>query len=301
MRRYVRGTPIISNKNKLPVITATVKDDSVWKKNKLDFKINVRHKYIKDVNDKSLSLIKIVAYTSISPQHINSENQKIAVESWHKLGIDIYSFNSPDEIKALKNQYPSCIKFIPSTKTSKHIFGKPCIMINEMTDHFRISNAGDILMLINSDIVINTSDEIINKIKSMAELCIPIAHRNDYVNQFKSNKKYVFGFDVFFIHKKYIPIFPQSIYSMGQTWWDYWIPYTALKNKVTVFIIEDMIAFHKEHPVQYNPADWMKMTEYFKWENNIKGDNHQQINDSIRSHIINNSISLTLCQITQNR
>lgn len=275
------STPAIHNITTTPSITKQI----------LDFKI-----YLKDCQNPIVNGLKITAYTSINPSHVNAHNQLMAVESWHKSGIEIYSLNTLEEIQVMKQTYPSWVKFIPSIKTSKHIFGKPCILINEMIEHFYKNQTGDILMLINSDIILNTSIELLDKIKSLSKLCIPISHRNDYTNEFNDGQKYKHGFDVFFINKKYINIFPHSIYSMGQTWWDYWIPYIAMKNKVPVFLIEDEFAFHKEHPIQYDTKNWSKMTEYFKWENNITGSNHQEINNNIRDEIINNSISFKLCQ-----
>lgn len=265
-------------------------------KTRLDFKIYAKEKYAKDISNSRLTDIKIVACTSLSPHHYNKDIQHKAVESWHNSKMEVYSFNNLDEIQVLQKIYPDWVRFIPSIKNTKHIFGKPCVIINEMIDHFSENKTGDICMLINSDIVLNATEELLQKIKSISEISIPISHRNDYKEEFNNNKKYSFGFDVFFINKKYVNIFPQAMYSMGQTWWDYWLPYTVLKNKIPVFIIEDLFAFHKEHPMQYNAGDWIKMTEYFKWENNITKTIHQEINDTIRNEIINNSISFKLCQ-----
>lgn len=263
-------------------------------KRKEDFKSLIKEKYDSDIKESSLENIKIVAYTSISPGHKNMHNQLFAVESWRKLGIEVYSLNNSKEISALKDIYPAWIKFVPSEDTTEHIFGKPCIMINSMMDHFVRNKTGDILMLINSDIILDTSKELISKIKSASDSCIPISHRNDYDGELKPGNKYAFGFDVFFINKKHISIFPKSMYSMGQTWWDYWIPYVAIKNKTTIFIIQEKIAFHKQHAIQYGASDWIKMTDFFRWENNIREGNHQLVNDTVRNNIINNSISFPL-------
>lgn len=261
---------------------------------KSEFKSSLHQKIKNDFYKSQLNLVNIVAYTSISPHHKNIENQIISLESWHKLGIQVYSINNPIEIEILKSAYPSWVKFIASKKTTNHIFGKPCVIINEMMDHFSNNNTGDVLMLINSDIILNTTEKTLNKIKSISELCIPIAHRNDYSEDMQKSKKYIFGFDVFFIHKKHVNIFPPSLYSMGQTWWDYWIPFIAMKNKLNIFLIEETIALHKEHDIQYNEKDWRKMTDYFRWENGIESNDHQVVNDSTRAHIISNSISFTI-------
>lgn len=255
-------------------------------KEALDLKIN--YKNVSEDN------ITISVYTSISPKHINMDNQVNAVKSWLKYGLNVYSLNSPEEYKILKPLFPKEVNFIPCGKTTKHIFGKPCILINHMIDHFYDTSKDDVLMLVNSDIVLDMNASFIKNISKLSQVCIPIAHRNDYTGDFIKSKKYSFGFDVFFINRKFVKIFPPSVYSMGQTWWDYWVPYIAIKNKVTVFLIQEAFAFHKEHPIQYNTKDWIKMTEYFKWENNIPDNNPQAINDGIRNEILNASISFKL-------
>lgn len=264
----------------------------VSSKSKLDFEIYAKSKYEKDIDNPSLTESKIVAYTSLSPSHHNVHSQRTAIESWRKLGIDIYSFNNSDETIILKNIYPDGINFICPKKTTKHLFGKPYVIINEMIDHFYEQKTGDILMLINSDIILDPPLDLFKKVKSASDIGVIISARNDYAYKMKDSKKYPFGFDVFFIHNKFTNIFPPAMYSMGQTWWDYWIPYTTLKNKVPLFIIKDVFAFHKEHPKQYNDKDWNRMTEYFKFENDIIGENHQSINNNILNDIINNSIIL---------
>lgn len=271
------------------------------KKERLDLKINIKEKYYNDKKHDVLKWIDIVAYTSISPSHANEKNQLMAIESWHKHGIEVRSFNTEEEIMLIRKKYPDYVNFYSSYNTTKHIFGKPCILISDMIHHFKNSRSGTIMMLINSDISINASEELLDRIKSMSKLCMPMAHRDDYKNYISQTKKYSFGFDVFFINREYASVFPPSMYSMGQTWWDYWVPYMALKNKIQTILINDSFAFHKEHAIQYQEDDWRRMTEYFKWENNIKGDNHQEINDNTRNQIINNSIPLTLCQRTQSR
>lgn len=265
---------------------------SVSEKVKLDYQINARARCAKNMFNPLIHNLKIAIYTSLSPSHHNKDSQLMAVESWHKMGLPIYSFNHTSEIDILKKIYPDYVKFVNAIKTTNHIFGKPCIIINEMIDHFYDRSTGDILMLINSDIIINSTVQLLDKIKCMSEVGIIISSRNDFKEDVKDYKKYSFGFDVFFIHKKFVHIFPCSMYSMGQTWWDYWLPFTALKNKTPIFRIEEAFAFHREHPKQYNDKDWHRMTAYFRLENDISETNPQIINDGIWNDIMNNSITI---------
>ena len=268
----------------------TVKPWIISDKTKADFKIFVKDRCSKNSNNPLIQKLKIVAYTSLSPSHHNTESQLTAITSWHDLGMDVYSLNSPEESQSLKKIYPDWVKFIPSTQTTKHIFGKPYMMITAMINHFSENKSGDILTLINSDIILHPSENLLSRVKSISDSGVCISSRDDFKIEHGDSSKYVHGFDVFFINKKHAHIFPPAIYSMGQTWWDYWVPFTVLKNKIPLFRIEEAFAFHKEHPKQYNEADWHRMTQYFKFEHDFTEKSSQVINDSIWKDICNNSI-----------
>lgn len=249
-------------------------------------------KYKKDVNNPSVINQKIVAYTSLSPSPRNKETQLAALESWHELGMEVFCLNSKEEVEELQKTYPDWVNFVVALKTTKHIFGKHYVLINEMLDNFNHKGSADILMLINSDIILKPSNELIKKVKCISDVGLIISSREDYKESYEDGKKYESGFDVFFIHRKFIDVFPASMYSMGQTWWDYWIPYTAIKNDIPLFKIEEPFAFHKAHPIQYATEDWKRMTEYFKFENDISEPNPQTVNNTILSSIKINSIKI---------
>jgi hypothetical protein len=90
--------------------------------------------------------------------------------------------------------------------------------------------------------------------------------RYDYTNSFDDGKIFNNGFDVFFIPKQLLHIFPPSIYAMGAAWWDYWIPYRAMLAGIPVYWPQGKYAFHKLHPTQYSQDEWNYLGEYFRWE-----------------------------------
>lgn len=238
-----------------------------------------------------LKEIKISAYTSLSPRHVNGDIQLEAAKSWNEYKMKVFSLNCKEEMY-LKKSYPYWVDFIPTNRTTKNLFNKPCVMINAMMDHFLESTDSQVCLLINSDIILQPTEELLLKIKSASEVGLVISSRNDYKREFTQSKKYVSGFDVFFINRKWAHLLPQGMYSMGQTWWDYWIPYLFIKNNIPVFNVVENFAYHKDHSKQYNESDWHKMTQYFKFENNLSEPSSQVINDQILKLITDKSIPL---------
>lgn len=208
----------------------------------------------------------MIACTSISPKHANNDIQLKAVNSWNDLGLKVYSFNCKKECEQLAPLYPN-VTFIETNRTMEYHFGKPYVSINAVIDWAKESEFNE-FCIINSDIELKTDIDTINRIKSAMAEKILLCNRVNYDTDYKGTQ-YLQGIDVFFIHKKWMSIFPQTIFCFGQCFWDYWIPFTASKNGIEVQFIKQDIAFHKNHNVQYSEENWNKTGRYFMWNNDL--------------------------------
>ena len=196
----------------------------------------------------------MIICTSISPSHINKLNQLEAVNSWKGIG-SCFSLNSESEIKILQSEYD--IDFIKTDRTMEHIVGKPLVNINAILD-FAKEQKED-LLLINSDI-------IIKKLPKFKNDGITVLKRYDYTDTFDDGKLFLAGFDVYFLPKEFFNIFPQSVFSIGASWWDYVLLTHAIIKNIPVYYPSGKFAFHKLHQTQYSYQEWMKMGEYFRLE-----------------------------------
>lgn len=193
----------------------------------------------------------MIIITSISPNHINKEGQSLAVDSWKSKGHRI-SLNAAKEVPQIGNDYKEMM-VVPTDKTVEYYVGKPLVSINAMIDHAK--KIGDDLLLINSDIIF----PVLPPVKDDG---ITIFSRYDL----ETEKKFEAGFDVFYIPKKFLSIFPPTIYAMGVAFWDYWLPKHCIRLGIPVYYPKGKFAFHKEHETQYSHAEWNYIGEYFKWE-----------------------------------
>ncbi len=203
------------------------------------------------------------ALTSISPTHTNKDAQSIAVRSWVAHGITPVSFNSGSEVEALTAQYPE-VTFVETKRTGTGLYKAPYAMVNAMLD-YAMENKHDHAMLINSDIAITDPS---GALKAYIDRCgtgLVFSNRYDHNGDNQNPTRYDYGFDVFIIHKDHFHILPQSLFAMGQTWWDYWIPYRFIQSKIPIELVKEPIFLHHRHNVQYDNAEWVRMTEHFMW------------------------------------
>lgn len=201
--------------------------------------------------------------TSISPSHANENAQAIAVASWIEHGYIPVSFNSPDEVIRLSPLYPF-VKFVECHRTGQGLYKAPYALVNAFIDYARETRQ-DNAFIVNSDIAISDPEGLLSTYMERAETRLVFANRYDHNGDNQNPTIYEHGFDAFLIHRNYFDVLPQSVFAMGQTWWDYWIPYRFIQEKVPIELVKEPIFLHHRHAIQYHQKEWERMTEHFVW------------------------------------
>jgi hypothetical protein len=189
--------------------------------------------------------------------------QPLAVQSWIDSGFKVISLNSPKEITVLRDQFPN-VEFVECWRTMEGLFKAPYVPISAFIDYAK-EKALESVMLINSDIVIKDNSGNLTKYFDWSVNGLVIANREDHNGDFAPSVRYQLGFDAFIVHSKFYPVICQSMFSMGQTWWDYWLPYRFIKQGKDVVYVREAIFYHQRHAVQYDHNEWAFMTRYFQW------------------------------------
>ncbi len=205
----------------------------------------------------------MIALTSISPAHNNYESQLTAIKSWRKHGYKVVSLNSKSEIDQLKGFKD--VEFIETQRTNEVLFKKPYTHISAIIDHAKTTNH-DYFLILNSDVIINDKRNITESITQRSESGVVIFNRYDFDDDMEVCKRYDLGFDGFFINKKWLDIFPQSVLCLGQCFWDYWLPYQAVLKKVPIFLLKEPYFYHKKHHLQYSSDDYLATGRIFEGE-----------------------------------
>ena len=194
----------------------------------------------------------LVACTSLSPDMRRYWRQKTCIASWRKAGLTIVSFNHPSEVQSLRRHYD--IEFVPVAETSANIFGRPYIPINAMLDW--IGTRGHCALLINSDIELKATREELLRIRWLSEggLCYFVRYNQDAV----SGKTWLepAGIDAFLLDARDVGLLGRCFLSMGQPYWDYWMPYTFATAGRRVCAVEFPLAFHLCHPQRWSTHNW---------------------------------------------
>ena len=209
----------------------------------------------------------MIAITSIAPSHANGIIQNIAVDSWLKLGLEVYSMNSQSECELLQPHYPK-VTFIPTTRTMEANYKKPYIGMNAIIDWAK-ENA-ECVFIINSDIELLDTDNRLPSLFLNAEKGLILLNRSDYDGEVSNAKHYDLGFDGFILHKNFYQTVPQTILCLGQCHWDYQLPFTFLANRLPIYRIRKNILFHKAHQTQYNHDEWVATGRHFRLVNKLE-------------------------------
>ena len=203
----------------------------------------------------------MILLTTFSPTNI--ENQQRALKSWQKLGYEIKSINSKNDIEKIKKFFD--VEFI-ETDLIGYEFGKDYVKLNAFTDWI---NDNEPALIINSDI------EILEKLEFTEKWCeIEVLTRNDYKSKHKEFKRFESGYDAFFISRQFCSEFPKSDLVIGQCHWDYLIPIVAINNYYTIRSPKISHLYHKEHDLQYDVNKWKNTAKIFAKELNLTGNPH---------------------------
>jgi hypothetical protein len=205
--------------------------------------------------------MKVGLYTSISPTHVLGDIQQQCARSWMDAGIDYTTVNAYGEAITT----PDGARAIVTNADGRHLYGKPYIFIDDLLDLARRDEV-DVAIITNSDI------ELIGDITPyLTGDAVYIGNRLDHDGDTTTGSTYPHGFDLFIIPRKYIDLIPQTLFVLGQTWWDYYLPWVLMQAKAPMRRVADGTIAHRRHAMQYNTASWERMTEHFKF---VSGDRH---------------------------
>lgn len=229
----------------------------------------------------------MIALTSITPKHIHEEIQSVAIDSWVKLGFKVYSFNNAKEIGLLNNKYKN-VTFIES-KSLEDVYDKPVVGLKSLLD-FASTSEDEHICLINSDIILDDSHNVLPSIIHKQPSEATIVKRRDFNNDINRNRVFEYGIDVFFIHKNYLHLIKDNNFALGICWWDYTVPYSLIKSGIRVNLLKEPLAYHRIHNTQYSHESWFNLARVFAMLHNVRYKNPMQVNTQVYTEIMNNVI-----------
>jgi FkbM family methyltransferase len=164
----------------------------------------------------------------------------------------VRAFNHPSEIGALAGLYD--VEFVPVEESSASVFGRHYIPIKAMLDWAAEMEVP--ALLINSDINLKMADWEIKRLRWLCDggICYIVRYNHDG-NSARARRE-GHGIDGFLFHGRDVADFPDSFMSMGQPFWDYWIPYTFASRNRRIYSVEFPAAFHRNHRSRWSWENW---------------------------------------------
>jgi hypothetical protein len=117
-------------------------------------------------------------------------------------------------------------------------------------------------ILLNSDIEIDKNDIFWEKILSTPDDSLVIGNRFNYSDNYSDATINLNGIDFFLINQN-LQIPDDHTFCIGLCCWDWWLPYLAIKQKISLFKINQPFIYHKNHAKNWTRHSCRSMNKYF--------------------------------------
>jgi hypothetical protein len=191
----------------------------------------------------------ITVATSLMPRRL--PEQQAAVRSWLRLGLNVISVNSAEEIGELRPHFPG-IRFFEAARTAEDLCGKPLVPISELILQLKESNT-PIIGIVNSDIIFEEPNVLTDIMRSYVAEHLLFGHRIDIDRKgSRVGFPYSGGYDFFFFERSHADVFSSPDMVMGMPWWDFWMPFAANLNGLRLIKLDGARIFHNMHSIGYS-------------------------------------------------
>lgn len=223
-------------------------------------------------------------YTSISPSHILGDVQQRAARSWMCAGIPYTTINAQSE----RITAPDGAQCLIAERDGSKLYGKPYIFVDDLLTQAKADDV-DVAIITNSDIELVSN---ITKHLQLAANHMVISRRIEYKKTPSDGKVYPYGVDLFMLPRRMLDLWPSSQFVLGQTWWDYWLPYWAMKHKERVLMPRVPVIAHKAHKIQHSPEQWHRQTCLFQFLTGYKPLRPAQETGTAIHHYIERNVAM---------
>lgn len=174
------------------------------------------------------------------------------IRSWRVAGLEVFSFNHVTEIPRLRQYYD--VEFVPLATTSHQVFGTHCAPVSELLG-WAGRRAGPAL-LINSDIKLSLAEWELDRVRRICADGLCYFVRRNLEADGADALREAHGIDAFLVHGRHLPQLPRSFLSMGQPFWDYWLPHAFAASGLPVYSVDGPVAYHLSHRTNWSWDTW---------------------------------------------
>jgi hypothetical protein len=222
-------------------------------------------------------------YTSLSPNPASVATQSACVRSWLDHGHDVISVQTHGD--DIASTVPDGVQVERVRATASGRFDKQYVGLDAIIDSF-IASGLERCGIINGDIEILDPTGLLD-IPRDGLVCL---RRHDHDGDKSRAQVFASGFDMFILTREHALSVPRSMFVIGQTFWDYWLPWSAHRDGHKLTTIDAPLLFHRKHPLNYAHQDWLRTVHHFCWlthkanmsmPQRVSGEIHTAINRAI--------------------
>jgi FkbM family methyltransferase len=199
------------------------------------------------------------ALTSLPPGRTDSDVIRGCIRSWRAAGLDVVAFNHPSEIPRLREQYD--VRFVPVTETTMALFGRHCVPVSAML-HWAAKRDAPAL-LINSDIELDLAPWELERIRLRSADGLGYLVRHNHTGECPGAVREPIGIDAILVNGRDVAELPDSFLSLGQPFWDFWLPHAFVSRGRRLYSADFPAAFHLGHPTQWSWETWQRCATEF--------------------------------------
>lgn len=220
----------------------------------------------------------MILYTSLSPSEKAIETQTACITSWIDHGHSVICVQGHgDKIHDLP--VGAAVERVRPTAAGRQ--GRPYVGLDAILDSF-LASGQEKCGIINGDIEISDPDGLLHG-DTEDLLCI---RRHDHSGDKSRAVVFSSGFDMFVLTRAHALSVPRSLFVIGQTFWDYWLPWSAARAGHTLGTINTPIIYHQRHALNYAHHDWLRTVHHFCWlTNRANMSQPQRISGEVHAHL----------------
>lgn len=187
---------------------------------------------------------ELLAVTSVAPKR--EGRQTVCLDSWKKLGLEIWSVNSPEEISALSGSYPQVSRWIAVKDDG---FKTP--RLNRILEVAPLANKP--IMIINADI--ETYGPQQRLLELVARRVNVVGIRHNYAVRPGDDALEPWGLDAFIVYPEQVCRLTSVPFRIGSPMWDYWLPWELAKLGYTLEWLGDPFFYHRSHKLAWSEEE----------------------------------------------
>jgi hypothetical protein len=173
------------------------------------------------------------------------------VESWRRAGLDVVTLNHASEVETVAGYG---VGIVQVERTGLAQYGRHVVPLNEFVCW--IGATAEPALIINADNELRVTPAQVQRLADLGASGVPMLAKVHHDANGSNPCVEPAGFDAFLLSPRHCHLYAESFLSLGQPWWDYWIPWMVMQAGEPLYLPSEPVAFHLRHPGGWGQQPW---------------------------------------------